>query len=283
MPTDGVDVILDFHGIAGPWKPLKVTGAANRIYATEDIVLRIATEHRDAVVDAQTESLAAPAAFAAGIMTPRLIAFDDSGRLLNGPYSIWERVHAETLGLANLTPSQRGDLWQQVGTQISHLHSKVVSCPDPNGYLDTPLRELSLDSGLQQLVESGHADEGTVREIRLLIRDLSPYLSQTCPQLFVHNDLHEMNIMCQAGQLRALLDWGDAGWGDPTLDFAAIPLDQISAARVGYGASHWRRLGDAPEARFIWDRLHSAMDDAIKSPENKIPVREYRRFLDEVA
>src|SRR5215469_12721204 len=174
MPTDPVDVILDFHGIAGPWKPLKVTGMANRIYATEDIVLRIASEHPDAVVDARTESVAAPAAFAAGIMTPRLIAFDDSGKLVNRPYSIWERVHAETLGLANLTPSQRGDLWQQVGTQISHLHSKVVSCPNPNGYLDTPVRELSLDSGLQQLVESGHADDGTVREIGLLTRDLSP-------------------------------------------------------------------------------------------------------------
>ena len=241
MPAEPVDVILDFHGIAGPWMPLKVTGVANRIYATKDIVLRIATEHPDAVVDARTESVAAPAAFAAAIMTPRLIAFDDSGRLVNRPYSLWERVHADTLGLATLTPSQRGDLWQQVGTQISHLHSKVVSCPDPNGYLDAPVRELSLDSGVQQLVESGHADEGTVREIGLLIRDLSPYVSRTYPQLFVHNDLHEMNIMCQAGQLRALLDWGDAGWGDPTLDFAAIPLDQISAARVRI----WRKPLDA--------------------------------------
>src|SRR5215831_19548662 len=106
MPSDPIDVILYFHGIAGPWKPLKVTGVANRIYATEDIVLRIASEHPDAVVDARTESVAAPAAFAAGIMTPRLIAFDDSGKLVNRPYSIWERVHAETLGLANLTPSE---------------------------------------------------------------------------------------------------------------------------------------------------------------------------------
>ena len=57
MPTDPVDVILDFHGIAGPWKPLKVTGAANRIYATEDIVLRIATEHPDAVLDAHAATL----------------------------------------------------------------------------------------------------------------------------------------------------------------------------------------------------------------------------------
>lgn len=283
MPPNPVDAILDFHSIEGPWKPLKVTGVANRIYATEDVVLRIATEHPDAVADARTESVAAPAAFAAGIMTPRLIAFDDSRRLVDRPYSIWERVHAETLGLANPTPRRRGDLWQQVGMQISHLHSKVVSCPDPNGYLDTPVRELRLDSRLQQLVQSGHADEETMREIGLLICDLSPHVSRTYPRLFVHNDLHEMNIMCQAGQLRALLDWGDAGWGDPTLDFAAIPLDQISSARVGYGASHWTRLGDVPEARFIWDRLHSAMKHAIESPVNKIPVREYRRFLDELA
>lgn len=208
MLADPVDEILASQGIQGPWKALELTGVANRVYATEDVVLRIATEHPDAVADARTESVAAPAAFAAGIMTLRLIAFDDSRRLLDRPYSIWERVRAETLGLASPTPEQRGDIWQQVGMQISHLHSVVVSCPDPKGYLDNPMRELSLESQLRQLEQTGHADAGTTREIRLLISDLSPYVSPTHSRLFLHNDLHEMNIMCQAGELRALLDWG---------------------------------------------------------------------------
>ncbi len=77
---DPVDHILAAYRIPGPWQPLKATGLANRIYATRDVVLRIATDHSDAIPDARTESVAAPIARSAGILTPELIAFDDSGR-----------------------------------------------------------------------------------------------------------------------------------------------------------------------------------------------------------
>jgi hypothetical protein len=84
--------------------------------------------------------------------------------------------------------------------------------------------------------------------------------------------------MCgRKGGLLALIDWGDAGWGDPTLDFAAVPLDSISAVLEGYDRTE--RLGDYPEARFVWDRLHNALDDAIDDPKSTVPVSDYRRFL----
>ena len=99
MPRDPVDAIFALHGIQGTWRVLAATGVANRIYGTQDVVLRIATNHPDAVVDARTESVAAPAAFKAGVLTPRLIVFDDSRTLIDRPYSIWEHIHADTLGL----------------------------------------------------------------------------------------------------------------------------------------------------------------------------------------
>ena len=40
-------------------------------------------------------------------------------------------------------------------------------------------------------------------------------------------------------KLLAFLDWGDAGWGDPTLDFAAIPCDAIG--RLWKGMKQRRR------------------------------------------
>jgi hypothetical protein len=46
---DPVDEILAHHGIQGPWATLESTGVANRIYATNDVVLRIATDHPEAV------------------------------------------------------------------------------------------------------------------------------------------------------------------------------------------------------------------------------------------
>jgi hypothetical protein len=76
VPNERIDAILRHHGIPGPWQEFTVKGMANRIYATHGIVLRIATDHPEAVDDARTESVAAPVARAAGLPVPRLLAFD---------------------------------------------------------------------------------------------------------------------------------------------------------------------------------------------------------------
>src|SRR5262245_61142433 len=70
IPSDPVGEILAAYRLPGPWQWLEATGVANRIYATQDVVLRVATDHPDAIVDACTESIAAPVARQAGILTP---------------------------------------------------------------------------------------------------------------------------------------------------------------------------------------------------------------------
>jgi len=42
-------------------------------------------------------------------------------------------------------------------------------------------------------------------------------------------------------------------------------------------------LGGYPEAHFVWDRLHNALDDAIDDPKPVVPVTGYRRFLNRTA
>ena len=56
---DPVGAILARQGIDGPWHPLTATGLANRIYATNDVVLRIATDHPEAVEDARNRAMSA--------------------------------------------------------------------------------------------------------------------------------------------------------------------------------------------------------------------------------
>lgn len=281
IPIDPVSEILAAFGVSAPWQRLEANGVANRIYATEELVLRVATDHPDAIVDARTESVAAPVAWEAGVLTPRLVAFDDSRTIVDRPFSLWERVHGQPLGRTDLRGATRAGAWREVGRQIAHLHSHVTSCPDPDGYLDTPQRELSLDPVLQRFAVCGHAPGTVVREIERLLSDLRPFVwrggrGSAC---FLHNDLHEWNIMCSPqGALLAVIDWGDAGWGDPALDFAAIPLDFVPAALEGYADTS--RLGEDLEARIVWDHLHNALEDAIDDPGCTVPVAEYRRFLD---
>ena len=276
-----VDSILARYGIREPWIPLPATGVANRIYATPNVVLRIATDHADAVDDARTESVAAPVARAAAIRTPRLIAFDDSRSLVDRPFSLWERVHGETLGLIDLRPSQLAETWYAVGAELARLHLGVTECPDPNGYLDTPGRPLDLASPLGRMRDEGRIDRATARQVESLIDELMPYLGKPeANSYFLHDDIHAMNVMCTpAGELLALIDWGDAGWGDATLELAAVPLASIPDAVRGYEATNPGGLGEFPAARFIWDKLHSAMRDLAKDPARAIPLEALRRFL----
>ena len=89
-----------------------------------------------------------------------------------------------------------------------------------------------------------------------------------------------MNIMCSlAGELLAIIDWGDAGWGDPTLDFAAIPLTVIPYAVEGYEMDAPGALGTFPEARFVWDKLHAALETACDDRGCSVPLDAFRRFL----
>lgn len=275
-----VNRILALYGVTGRCSPMLATGVANHIYATEQVVLRIATDHPEAISDARTESIAAPIAYAAGILTPRLIAFDDSRILIDRPFSLWERVHGQTFGLLNLDHSQSTNLWRQVGHQLSRLHDRVKVCEDPNGYLDTPERETDLYPLLNQLVDNKRINETTAKAITGLIGELTPYIMASVDKCFIHNDIHIMNIMCSlTGELLAIIDWGDAGWGDPTLDFAAIPLSAISHSLEGYKLEAPRSLGVFPEARIIWDKLYEAMEQAWENPAYLIPLDAFRQFL----
>ncbi|HEY9656880.1 MAG TPA: hypothetical protein V6C65_00345, partial [Allocoleopsis sp.] len=109
--VDPVKEIFLQYGIKGDWEAILGLGVGNRIYATSDVILRIAADHPDSLSDAYTESVAAPAARAAGVLTPRLIAFDDSQHLINRPFSLWERVHGETLGVLETDPFKMPNTW----------------------------------------------------------------------------------------------------------------------------------------------------------------------------
>ena len=280
MNPDLIDAMFVMHGVRGPWAPLRATGVANRIYATADIVLRVATDHPDAVADARTESVAAPVARAAGIPTPRLIAFDDSRTLVDRPFSLWERVNGETFGLLELDPPRMAATWREVGRELSRLHHRVSQCPDPAGYLDMPGRPLDLDSLLKRLTDADRVDAAAEEQIARLISELAPHVTPVIDLRFIHDDIDAMNIMCSPdGALLAIIDWGDAGWGDPTLDFAAIPLDSIPDAVEGYETETPGALGELPEARFIWDKLHYAMEESLDNGGPLPPVDPLYRYL----
>lgn len=87
-----------------------------------------------------------------------------------------------------------------------------------------------------------------------------------------------MNVMCGAGGgLLAILDWGDAGWGDPALELAQVPLGAAPALVEGYREIAAPLLGDLPEARIAWDQLTSLLED-WSGESSARQLAEWRRF-----
>ncbi len=277
---DPIDEILDASGMKGPWEPLEATGVANRIYATKEVVIRIAKEHQEALRDARTESIAAPVAYAAGILTPRLLVFDDSRKLFHRPYSIWERVHGETLGLISSDPHSMPNTWCQVGHQMARLHVNVKQFADPKKYLHEPKRDINLKFLLDKLVSTKHFHKNLMTDISTLIAELRPAVLEESKICFLHSDVKDMNIMCtRDDELLALIDWGDSGWGDPTFDFRQIPLLAIPSVLEGYGKVALDLLGRTFKERIIWDKLNEAMLKSVEDPQLGIPMDEFRQFL----
>ena len=89
-----------------------------------------------------------------------------------------------------------------------------------------------------------------------------------------------MNIMCtHDDSLLALLDWGDAGWGDPTLEFAMIPLPAIPFVMEGYECDVSGLLGNAPEMRIVWDKLRGAMEALLDDPAHPLTLDQFHTFM----
>lgn len=275
-----VDAMFEQHGVPGPWEVLPATGLANHIFATRDVVLRVATDHRDGISDALTESVAAPVARAAGILTPGLIAFDDTRTLVDRPFSLWERVHGETLGLADLSNFAMARVWRGVGRELARLHVRVRECPDPNDYLDEPARQLDLRRAMRRLVESGTLDIDMARRVEAFAEELASGAADSIGFRFIHDDVSPMNIMCTtAGELLAIIDWGDAGWGDPALDFAAMPLVAVPAALAGHEEEAPGLLGALPEARVASYKLIDAVDDLLDARGQPPDLEAIRQLL----
>ena len=128
VTTEALRGISRKHGLGtDTFSLLPQVGIFNLIYVLgEDFILRVPRDHPISASDAYKESVAVPVAREAGVRTPRIIAFDDSLDLLPVPYTVYERVHGETLGLLPRDPAESPDVWRELGHDLALLHSGVA-------------------------------------------------------------------------------------------------------------------------------------------------------------
>src|SRR5215213_600132 len=261
MSDDLIHAIAERHGVAGAAiTRLPEVGIFNAIYALgSDLILRVPRDHPAFTNAARKEALAVPAARAAGVRTPELVAFDVSLDLLPVPYTLYERVHGETLGLLDREPGDSPVAWRELGRDLALLHSHVAAqgliaeveiegLPDPRLWLD-------------QIAQEGYFTPMEARWLSGWLDRLAPAALASTPRCFLHGDIQATNMLVRAGSLDylAIIDWGSAGWGDPAWDFAGVPLRAVPLLLQGYRAAG-ALLGEAAiEARILWRHLQLAL------------------------
>ncbi len=185
------------YGLEGELERLPSVGIVNRVYRAalngQSVVLRVPMLGDDS--DALTESVAAPAAFHAGVQTPELLVFDDDREVLDAPVTVYAFAPGRSLdgygqseGDPRLLRAYRG-----AGRELARLHAGVRGVPDPQGRLK-PIGPPTTARTLARVTDSkrlGLADETWAMETVSRLLEAAP---PPAP-VFLHNDLHAGNLM----------------------------------------------------------------------------------------
>ncbi len=265
-----VRALAERHGLGTPsYVRLPEVGIFNAVYRLgDDLILRVPRHHPAFIAAARTEAIAAPAAHAAGVRTPRLIAFDDALDLLPVPYLIYERVHGETLGLLDLDPGATPQAWRELGRDLARLHTRVRA-DGPAGQLAAPEELPDPRPWPDELAGDGYITAVEARWLSAWLERLAPAVDAPVPPHFRHGDVQATNMMVRPGSLDylALLDWGSAGWEDPAFDLAGIPLRAVPFVLDGYRAVAPLAHDETAEARIVWRHLQIAFFLLRREPQ----------------
>jgi aminoglycoside phosphotransferase (APT) family kinase protein len=132
----------------------------------------------------------------------------------------------------------------------------------------------------RSLAESIAADRITAADAADVARwldTLEPRLAPVAP-VFVHNDIHPWNVMVDpaTSELVAIIDWGNAGTGDPALELIGMPLAALPAMLDGYRAEGGT-VDPGMTARLVWGGLALALWE-LRELDARIFDRRYWRM-----
>lgn len=247
--------------------PLPQVGIFNTLFALgPDLILRIPRNDDRFVSAARNEAIAVPLARAAGVRTPALLVFDDSGELLPVPYGIYERVPGTMLAALPGDPALAAPVWRELGHDLALLHSSVRREPPASDLVvhdektdPRPLPEIIARAGYFSAVEAAW--------LTTWLDLLAPAVESGSGQVFLHNDSQSTNVIVDpaTGAFAAVIDWGSCRWDDAAFDFAGIPLRAVPAMLTGYREAGGPE-GDAIEARILWRHLQIGLHQLRGQP-----------------
>jgi aminoglycoside phosphotransferase (APT) family kinase protein len=182
-----------------------------------------------------------------GVKAQRPLLLDTSGEIFPEPYLVIDYIE----GSADYRPADVPRTVRQMAAQLVRLHSvdgddsALASLPRQHPRLDAwvTARPAQVDDSL---------DEGRIRQA---LQQAWP-LPAPSKVALVHGDFWPGNLLWQAGELVAVIDWEDAEVGNPLMDFAISRLDILWI----FGAQAMQTFSDTYRER---SPLNTADFDAL--------------------
>lgn len=203
------------------------------------------------VADLRKEAAVIPVAQDAGVRTPAIVEYDDAV-----PYLVQEYVPGSEL--AETTDA----ILVELGREIARLHQ--VKQRDLDG---VPTDTAGEDPRVlvRWLTRERYLDDSAGTWLTAWFDRLAARRPAVVRRTLLHGDIAPQNILVADGEFRALVDWGDAAWGDPAMEFAKLSLVDVPLVLQGY-----RELSDEPdlEARVLWYHLHWALGRVTDPPRD---------------
>jgi aminoglycoside phosphotransferase (APT) family kinase protein len=258
-----LQAIVRRHGLEldGPIGRLASSGVVHSLWTLGSRwVLRVPKNETMCLGDHRCEAIAIPLARRAGVRTPELVLFDDSHSILEVPYSVVTRVDGTDL----VAESFEHHAYIEVGHELAKLHAADVTAHGHPWLRDTS--DLAAEAHFDEVLEAGLLHADGIRWFRTLCERLDRAIAvgPDAPHVFIHGDVKPDNIMIDRSGAVHLIDWGDAGFGDPAHDFQSLPMRSIEAALRGYRN---KRTDDPTlEARIIRRVVARSMANLLRSP-----------------
>jgi hygromycin-B 7''-O-kinase len=246
-------------------RPITPSGVANHVFLLgDDLVLRIPRTERF-LRDLVKEAAVIPVARDAGVNTPDVVAFDASRTEVGVPYMVLTRAPGDRFAEFGPPSADTRRVLHQVGRELARLHrlspttaaDLLPAVPADDGTADP--RALTV-----RLAADGWIDTETHRWLTGWIDRLAAHLPHDPPPVLLHGDLAPQNLLVSSApaELTAIVDWGDAQWADPAIEFAKMPLAAVPAMLDGYRQANGEAATPSTpcwEARVLWAHLTWAL------------------------
>jgi aminoglycoside phosphotransferase (APT) family kinase protein len=155
-----------------------------------------------------------------GLAVPMPYHLDQSGEIFSTPYVVLEYIEGKPeFALAHVP-----DLMLQLAAHLSRIHQVDGSKLDLS-FLPKLEERYAEKLRARRATVDESLDEGRIRDT---LEAVWP-LPQRNPSVLLHGDFWPGNLLWKDGQLVAVIDWEDAGLGDPLADVANSRLEILWA------------------------------------------------------